>query len=98
MKLRRHRRSVAALAGAAFVAGMGASYAAQADGVALFVADDLDYGYMLAAKGDSEGKCGEGKCGESKDDAEGKCGEGKCGESKDDAEGKCGEGKCGGTA
>jgi uncharacterized low-complexity protein len=39
----------------------------------------------------SEGKCGEGKCGEVS--TEGKCGEGKCGEVS--TEGKCGEGKCG---
>jgi uncharacterized low-complexity protein len=63
-----------------------------------FGATDLDQGYDLLAKGEEEGKCGEGKCGEDKD-AEGKCGEGKdaegkCGEDKD-AEGKCGEGKCG---
>ena len=44
---------------------------------------------------DSQGKCGEGKCGDSMKKKEGKCGdsmkkkEGKCGE------GKCGEGKCG---
>jgi uncharacterized low-complexity protein len=39
----------------------------------------------------SQGKCGEGKCGEVS--TEGKCGEGKCGEVS--TEGKCGEGKCG---
>ncbi|MDP7591521.1 MAG: hypothetical protein QF552_02270 [Litorilituus sp.] len=37
------------------------------------------------------GKCGEGKCGESKA-KKGKCGEGKCGENKA-KKGKCGEGK-----
>jgi uncharacterized low-complexity protein len=41
------------------------------------------------------GKCGEGKCGESKKAKAGKCGEGKCGESKKAKKGKCGEGKCG---
>lgn len=42
-----------------------------------------------------EGKCGEGKCGDSDSkDGEGKCGEGKCGDS-DSKDGKCGEGKCG---
>jgi len=40
---------------------------------------------------DKKGKCGEGKCGDSK--KKGKCGEGKCGDSK--KKGKCGEGKCG---
>ncbi|MDZ4315036.1 MAG: hypothetical protein U0989_09755 [Azonexus sp.] len=48
---------------------------------------------------DSEGRCGEGKCGAEgkKAGAEGKCGEGKCGaaDKKASAEGKCGEGKCG---
>ena len=56
---------------------------------------------QLSAK---DGKCGEGKCGDSKKSA--KCGEGKCGDSKKSSkcgdskkEGKCGdskkEGKCG---
>jgi len=48
-----------------------------------------------------DGKCGEGKCGDSKKAA--KCGEGKCGDSKKEAKGgKCGDskkeakgGKCG---
>lgn len=46
----------------------------------------------------AEGKCGQGKCGDSMKKEEGKCGnsskkdEAKCGE------GKCGEGKCGGAA
>jgi len=50
----------------------------------------------------SDGKCGAGKCGGSKDAGkkmEGKCGAGKCGASKDAGkkmEGKCGAGKCGG--
>ena len=51
------------------------------------------------SEGKAKGKCGEGKCGESKAKAKGKCGEGKCGESKGKAKGKCGEGKskkCGG--
>lgn len=62
-----------------------------------FSAQPLSSGYDLAnfAK-DTEGKCGEGKCGGDKADSEGKCGEGKCGGGKSDAEGKCGEGKCGG--
>ena len=45
-------------------------------------------GYMVA--GDTEGKCGEAKCGGDKDEAEGKCGEAKCGGDKEEAEGKCG--------
>ena len=63
-----------------------------------FQADQLRSGYNLAA-GHAEGKCAEGKCGESKAKAhsEGKCGEGKCGEGKAKAHsvGKCGEGKIG---
>ena len=51
-------------------------------------------------EGGEEAKCGEGKCGGSKDKSdEAKCGEGKCGGNKPDSdksgEGKCGEGKCG---
>jgi uncharacterized low-complexity protein len=65
-----------------------------------FASQDL---VTFAPEGESEGKakgkCGEGKCGESKmkAKAKGKCGEGKCGESKmkAKAKGKCGEGKCG---
>ena len=102
MKLTRHRNSVAALAGSAFITTLGLVGAAQAVADAQFVAEDMDGGYLLAAKSDAEGKCGEGKCGgdgDAKSGAEGKCGEGKCGgdtDAKDGAEGKCGEGKCGG--
>jgi uncharacterized low-complexity protein len=48
--------------------------------------------------GDADSKCGEGKCGEGKEESDTtvKCGEGKCGEGKsEDEEKKCGEGKCG---
>ena len=41
-----------------------------------------------ASEGKTKGKCGEGKCGESKAKAKGKCGEGKCGESKAKAKGE----------
>jgi len=58
-----------------------------------FSMSELNGGYIQLA----EGKCGEGKCGGSKDKKEGKCGEGKCGGSKGKKEGKCGEGKCGGS-
>ena len=104
MQLRESRKPVAALAGCAFVTTMGLAGFAEAEADSLFVADQLDSGYLLAAKSDVEGKCGEGKCGESADAkaaTEGKCGEGKCGESVDakaDTEGKCGEGKCGASA
>ena len=57
---------------------------------------------MQVATNHENGKCGEGKCGDSKkkgkcgdSEKEGKCGEGKCGDSKKKA--KCGEGKCGGS-
>ena len=98
MKLFHSRKPVALLAGTAFLSTMGIASVAHAQGDELFKTIDLDGGYLLAAKDSSEGKCGEGKCGEAKDSAEGKCGEGKCGEAKDSAEGKCGEGKCGGAA
>jgi len=45
---------------------------------------------QVADSHQKEGKCGEGKCGDSKDKKEGKCGEGKCGGEK---KGKCGDGK-----
>lgn len=74
---------------------------------AAFALEPLSNGYGVG-ESETEGKCGEGKCGAEKDqhaegekkDAEGKCGEGKCGAEKDkekekDTEGKCGEGKCG---
>ena len=48
---------------------------------------------MQVASNHENGKCGEGKCGDSK--KKGKCGEGKCGDSKKKS--KCGEGKCGGS-
>jgi uncharacterized low-complexity protein len=82
----------AALVGAALVGSLGAFGLAQAADNP-FAAKALDAGYMQLAAADTEGKCGEGKCGGTKD-AEGKCGEGKCGAEKG-TEGKCGEGKCG---
>jgi len=104
--LNRKLKPIAAAVGTAFIASMASVNIANAD-ESLFVAQDLDAGYELLARGETEGKCGEGKCGEDKDkDGEGKCGEdkdkdgedkdgeGKCGEDKDkDGEGKCGEDK-----
>ncbi|MFV0594655.1 hypothetical protein [Shewanella sp.] len=67
--------------------------------------ETMEAGYQIVG---SEGKCGEGKCGDDMKKAaaekakEGKCGEGKCGGDMKKAaadkahEGKCGEGKCGG--
>ena len=105
MKLRVHGKHAATLAGTALVTTLGAGYAAAGDQQAQgFAMQDVDGGYLVAAKADSEGKCGEGKCGgasDAKESAEGKCGEGKCGgagaDAKGSAEGKCGEGKCGGA-
>ncbi|NCC27511.1 MAG: low-complexity protein [Gammaproteobacteria bacterium] len=72
----------AALVGAALVGSLGAFGLAQAADNP-FSAQPLDTGYMQLAGADTEGKCGEGKCGGTKDkDAEGKCGEGKCGADK----------------
>ncbi|MBA6419541.1 HvfA family oxazolone/thioamide-modified RiPP metallophore [Pseudomonas neustonica] len=51
-----------------------------------FAVQELQSGYNVAdnhGEGDMEGKCGEGSCGEEKE------------ESKSEAEGKCGEGTCG---
>jgi uncharacterized low-complexity protein len=74
-----------------------------------FAMSTLHAGYMLGegegscggdkeGKGEGEGKCGEGSCGEKK--GEGSCGEkegeGSCGEKE--GEGSCGEGSCGGDA
>ena len=103
MNLNIHSKRAATLAGTALVGAIGAACAAaEVDQFQGFVSQDLDGGYLLAAKAGTEGKCGEGKCGGSKSDAEGKCGEGKCGgasaDAKDSAEGKCGEGKCGGAS
>jgi uncharacterized low-complexity protein len=88
-------KPVATLVGSALLAAGGVTQASL-DSAHPFAAVELDGGYLLAAKSEAEGKCGEGKCG-AKDEAEGKCGEGKCG-AKDEAEGKCGEGKCGAGA
>jgi len=106
MKTPLNLQKAATLAGvsllAAGLSGM-ATAGDHADGAAL---TELDEGYEATAKAETEGKCGEGKCGgegHDKADGEGKCGEGKCGEGKcggeghdkAEGEGKCGEGKCG---
>ena len=91
-------KPVAAIIGAAFATSMSASASADITSNP-FSMSDLSTGYMVAMgskeEKKAEGKCGEGKCGDTKK-AEGKCGEGKCGDTKK-AEGKCGEGKCGDT-
>ena len=74
--------------GAAFATSLaGASVANAAQNP--FAMSQLSSGYMVADS--HEGKCGEGKCGGSKDSKskEGSCGEGKCGGSKG-KEGMCG--------
>ncbi|WPL17864.1 putative low-complexity protein [Thiorhodovibrio winogradskyi] len=90
---------ISALVGIALAGSLGL---AQAEGNP-FAAQDMNGGYMQLAEADSEGKCGEGKCGGSGGDKDdGKGDEGKCGGADDkkgdgkDGEGKCGEGKCGG--
>lgn len=55
-------KPVAAAVGTAFVASMAASSFADVQSSA-FGAEELDTGYDLLAKGEGEGKCGEGKCG-----------------------------------
>jgi uncharacterized low-complexity protein len=82
-----------------FAAALGAAFLASATLAPLasaaenpFQANSLSGGYNLAEKTETEGKCGEGKCGESMKKAhEGSCG----GEKAAASEGKCGEGKCG---
>ncbi|MBK1720344.1 low-complexity protein [Thiocystis violacea] len=76
----------AALVGAALVGGLGTLGLAQAAGNP-FAAQPLDAGYKHIAEADTEGKCGEGKCGSDKGT------EGKCGSDKDKGQ----EGKCGGA-
>ncbi len=102
MKSNNRPLSMAALIGSAVITTAGLAGLAQADDETLFVATELESGYALSARGDTEGACGEGKCGasgEPKDGAEGKCGDGKTDSSGGkDTEGKCGEGKCGGIA
>lgn len=95
--------SVKTALGVALLSGtLGASMSSAA-GDNPFVLHELSSGYQVA-DAHMEGKCGEGKCGESDRESEGKTGEGKCGEGTKDAEGKCGEagestkemeGKCG---
>ncbi len=86
-------KPVAAALGTTFAVTLAASPLANA-AENPFSVTSFDSGYMVA--GDTEGKCGEGKCGGDKAEGEGKCGEGKCGGDKAEGEGKCGEGKCGG--
>jgi uncharacterized low-complexity protein len=80
--MKRALKPIAAAVGTAFVASLAMASVATAD-EATFGLNELEGGYDMLAKGDTEGKCGEGKCGEDKDS------EGKCGEDKD-SEGKCG--------
>jgi len=84
-------KSVALAAGASFAISLAAAPA---------MADTNPFGMTKLSSETpmqlASGKCGDGKCGGSKDKNEGKCGEGKCGGDKGKKEGKCGEGKCGG--
>ena len=58
-------KPIAAAVGTAFVASLANAHHADTDSNP-FAANALDQGYVLLAKGHSEGKCGEGKCGEDK--------------------------------
>ena len=99
-------KAVALVVSSAFLLTIGAASVSAAENP--FAIKSLSSGYQVAdnhADKAKDGKCGEGKCGDSmkKTDAkakDGKCGEGKCGAEmqKTDAkakDGKCGEGKCG---
>lgn len=100
----KHQSSTLSLAVSLFSGTLLAGTLASADPAANpFSAVDLGGGYQVAAthSKQSEGKCGEAKCGAdmaADKMAEGKCGEAKCGAdmAKDKtSEAKCGEGKCG---
>jgi uncharacterized low-complexity protein len=104
--MNKHKHTAVALSVCTtLAAAMGTAQAGLSADQSPFAMQDLGTGYMVAdsheatsgAKHETEGKCGEGKCGgEKKSKKEGKCGEGKCGgEKKSEKEGKCGEGKCG---
>ena len=98
-------KPIAAALGTTFAVTLAASPLANATENP-FSVTSFDSGYMVA--GDTEGKCGEGKCGGDHDEdgghgdkaeAEGKCGEGKCGGDHDEDGGHGdkaeAEGKCG---
>lgn len=76
-------RKLSAIIGASFAASMAVSQSAQAD-QSLFGFQPLSHGYNLAMLEGNCGadKKKEGSCGEKKKD--GKCGEGKCGEKKEE--------------
>lgn len=78
--LKKTIKPVSLAAGLALAGSLAGVSVAQADANP-FGMTALSSGYM-AMSSDSEGKCGEGKCGGDKKDAEGKCGEGKCGGDK----------------
>lgn len=90
----------------ALTAALGTAGIAYATNGNPFALNDLSQGYQVAATDKAQdGKCGEGKCGGTKNAKatdskakDGKCGEGKCGGTKSvkAKDGKCGEGKCGG--
>ena len=88
--LNRKMKPIAAAVGAAFATSFAAN--AIADEADPFESSLLEEAVVLETSHE-EGGCGEDK--DKKGEDEGKCGEGKCGEGKGDDEGKCGEGKCG---
>ncbi len=91
------KSSVTAAVGAAFVTSLAGVPAQATDNP--FTITELSSGYMVADK-QGEGKCGEGKCGDKRQEKQAK--EGKCGgstkqEQAKGKEGKGGEGRCGGS-
>ena len=89
------RKPLSIALGTAIVASLGASGIANAETNAdLFSMQELNSGYLIAGGHESEGSCGEGKCGDDKKDGEGSCGEDKGGEGSCGGD-KGGEGSCG---
>ncbi len=77
MKTKLNLHKAAALAGVSLLSASISGFAAADQQAGPSSLTELDSGYLTLAKGETEGKCGEGKCGaDSKADAEGKCGEG----------------------
>lgn len=79
-----HSKTLNAALGTAFAASVMFAGVAAADSTNPFQASQIDSpsNYTQVA-GDSEGSCGEGNCGDKKEekkDGEGSCGEGSCGE------------------
>ena len=92
MSDRKSINPVSAALGTAFAASLAAGSASADTGTNPFGVTDLGSGYQVAQ---SEGRCGEGKCGasgerEREPSAEGRCGGSAEGERKQEGEGRCG--------